>query len=63
MVRLNLNLEIVRKQLCSLKKGSSIWHKYKDFHLENPKNRTSLEQVKLVKMVEKHAKTRRGNKF
>ena len=38
--------EIVRKQLCLLKQGSSIWHIHKDFHWKIPRSGTSLEQVK-----------------
>ena len=59
MERLNLSLDdvgICQETPRSLKKGSSIWHIYKDFHLKNSKSWTSIEQVKLVKTLEKHPK-------
>ena len=52
MVRLNLSLDEAesceKKKLRLLKKRVLNLHIYKDFHLKKPKNRTSLEQLKLV---------------
>ena len=62
MGRLNVSLDDVvncEEETAFVKKGSSICCIYKDFHLKNPKRRTSLDQVKLVKAF----KTRSGNKF
>ena len=33
-----------------------MWRINKDFYLKNPKSGTNLEQEKLIKMLEKHAK-------
>ena len=62
MGRLNVSLDDVvncEEETAFVKKGSSICCIYKDFYLKNPKSRTSLDQVKLVKAF----KTRSGNKF
>ena len=60
MVRLSFSSDDVRncKETTFVKerKKCSVWRINKDFYLKNPKSPAILEQVKLVKLLEKYLK-------
>ena len=65
MVRLNLSsddVKTINKQLCSLKK-EILNLENKDFYLKNSNSATSLQQVRLVKVLENYPKPSILNSF